>query len=102
VAGAGGVDGVHAKGGRVVELRAVVGQDAFWAESSGGEACAVAAVYGAERFAQVGFAGDAAGNVAAGDEVIDQREKGVDAGVEFVEIGDDGDACGARPSGGDG
>src|SRR5439155_23988145 len=52
---------------------------------------------GGERFAEVGFAGDAAGNVAAGDEVIDEREKGIDAGVQIVEVGDDGDACFARP-----
>ena len=101
VAGAGGVDGIDAKCWGVVELRAVVGEDAFWAESSGGETGAVTGAYGGKRFAQIGFAGDAAGDVAAGDKVIDQREQSVDAGVELVEIGDDGDACGACPSGGD-
>ena len=102
VAGAGGVDGVDAKRGRVVELRAVVGEDAFGAERRGGEARAIAAADCRKRFAQIGFVGDAAGNVAAGDEVIDQREESVDAGVEFVEIGNDGNACGACPGGGDG
>ncbi len=100
VAGAGGVDCVDAKGGRVVESRAVVGEDSFLAESGGGEARAVFTAHGCERFAQVGFAGDAAGNVAAGNEVIDQWEKGVDAGVELVEISDEGNARGACPSGG--
>ncbi len=85
-----------------MELRAVVGENAFGAEGGGAQAGIVLGANGWERFAQVGFARDAAGNVAAGDEEIDQREEGVDSRVEFVEVGDDGNACGARPAGGDG
>ena len=43
VAGAGGVQRQHAKGGRVVELGAIPGQDAFVAQRCRGEAAAVAA-----------------------------------------------------------
>jgi len=99
VAGAGGVDRFDAEGGAIVELRAVVGEDAFGAEGSGGEAGVVPGADGGERFAEVGFAGDAAGDVAAGDEVIDQGEKGIDAGIELIEIGDYGDAGFAGPGG---
>src|SRR6266851_3137400 len=100
VAGAGGVDGVDAKRRGVAELRAVIGQDAVVAESCGREPRAESATHGGECPAEVGFAGYAAGNVAAGDEVIDQREQSVDAGIQVVEIGEDGNACGTGPSGG--
>ena len=85
-----------------MELRAVVGQDAFGAEGGGGQAGVVFCADGGEGLAEVGFAGDAAGDVAAGDQVIDEREKGIDAGVEIVEIGDYGDGGLACPGGGGG
>ena len=101
VSGAGGVRGLDAKRRGVVKLCTVVGEYAFVAESGGGESRVVSGADERERFAEVGFAGEAGGNVAAGDEVVDQREKGIDAGVEFVEIGDDGNACFSRPRCGD-
>jgi len=102
VASAGRVDRVDAKRRGVVELPAVIREDAFVAEGGGGESRAVAGAHGGKRLAQIGFAGNAAGDVEAGYKVVDQREEGVDAGVEFVEVGDDGDPRGARPGGGDG
>src|SRR6185437_5657009 len=102
VSGTGGVDCFDTKCRGVVELRTVVGEDALGAEGGGGQAGVVLRADGGKRFAEVGFAGDAAGDVAAGDEVVDEREKGIDAGVEFVEIGDYGDACFARPGCGGG
>src|SRR5579859_924454 len=53
-----------------------------------------------ERLLQIVGRGELAGNVAAGDEVVDVEQKRFDAGIEFVEVGDDRNACGAGPSGG--
>ena len=100
VAGAGGVHGVHVKRGGVMELRAVPGEDAVGAECGGGEAAVEAAMDRGERAMQVVGCGELAGDVAAGDEIVHVREKGFDAGIEFVEVGDDGNAGGSRPRGG--
>src|SRR5215467_9878446 len=83
VARASGVHGVDAEGGRVMELRAVPGEDAVDAERGGGEAAVEAAVHGGERPVQIA-GGELAGNVAAGDEEVHVGEKGFDAGIEFV------------------
>ena len=91
-----------AKGWRVMKSRAVVGENAFGAERGSRQPRAVTAADSRKRFAQVGLAGDAAGDVAAGDEKVDQREKSVDARVEVIEVGDNRNARGARPTGGDG
>src|SRR5919108_940307 len=100
VARAGGVHGINLKGGGVVELRAVPGEDAVGAEGGRGEAATEAAMHGGKRAAQIVGRGDLAGDVAAGDEVIDVGEKRFDAGIKFVEVGDDGNAGGARPGSG--
>ena len=63
---------------------------------------AVAALHLLEGFFEVGLVGEAGGEVAADDEVVDVFEEGVDAGVELVEVGDDGDSGFAGPAGGEG
>ena len=100
VARAGGVHGLHLKGGRVVELGAVPGEHAVGAERGAGEAAAEAAMHGGQRFVQVVGESELAGNVSAGDEVIHIGQKCFDAGIEFVKVGDDGNVGGTRPSGG--
>ncbi len=70
VSGAGGVNGLNVEGGCVVELRSVPGQDALFAECGGSEA-------GAQ---------------------VDALQEGFHAGVEFIYVGDDGNAGGARPA----
>src|SRR5437868_12268681 len=102
VASASGVCRLDAKGRCVVKLRAIVSQNAFGTECGGGESCVVAVAHRRKRFTQVGLAADAAGNVAAGDQVIDQWEQGIGARVEFIEISDYGNASRARPTGGEG
>src|SRR5271154_6860594 len=71
VAGAGGVDYGDAEGGDVEEMVAVEGEDSFGAEGGGGEAGVVAAVQSAEGLLESGFGGEAGGEVAADDEVVD-------------------------------
>ena len=90
-----------AEGGGVEELVAVEGEDAVGAEGGGGEAAVVAAVHLAEGLFEVGLGGEAGGKVAADDEVVDVGEEGFDVGVEFVEVGDDGDVGFAGPGGGE-
>ncbi len=89
-----------AEGGDVEELCAVEGEDAFLAEGGGGETAVVTAMHLAESLFEVGFGGEAGGKVAADDEVVDVSEEGFDVGVEFVEVGDDGDVGFAGPGGG--
>jgi len=94
---AGGVGDGDAVGGGVVELLAIPGEDAFFAERGGGEAVVVAAVYLAQGRFEAGFGHQAAREIAADDQVVDVFEKGFYAGVELVEIGDNGDAGVASP-----
>ncbi len=101
VAGTGGVDYGDAVGGGVEELLSVEGEDALLAEGRGGEAGGVAAVHLAEGLLEVGLGGEARGEVAADDEVVDVGDEIFDVGVELVEVGDDGDAGGAGPGGGE-
>lgn len=91
VAGAGGVRDVHVEGGGVVEIRAIKGEDAVVAERGGGEFVGEFLVDELERFWEIGFAGDAAGDVVTGDEVVNFGKKRVDGGVELVEVGNDRD-----------
>ena len=51
---------------------------------------------------EIGLASEASGEVAADDEVVDVFDEVFDAGIDFVEVGDDGDACGAGPACGEG
>ena len=86
----------------MVELLAVPCQYAFFAEGCSCEERAVAGLHLAEGFLEVGFGHEAAGEVAADDEVVDFLEEVFDAWVELVEVGDDGDAGFACPGGGEG
>src|SRR5262249_26050889 len=52
-----------------------------------------------ERFEGIGFAGDTAGNVQAGDEEIAVGEKAIYGVVEIVEVRDNGGLRGAGPLG---
>ena len=97
VARAGRVDGPNLKGGSVMKLRAVPGEHAVGAESRGGEAAAKAAMDIGQRLLQLSGRGELAGNVAAGDEVVHVGEKRFDAGIQFVEVSDDGNAGCSRP-----
>ena len=101
VSGSGGVDGGDAVGGGVMHLGAVPGEDAAFAERGGGEFCAVAEMHVAEGELKVGLGHEAARKVAADDGVIDEGEELFNAGVELIEIGDDGDAGFPGPAGGE-
>src|SRR6267154_1756239 len=101
VAGAGGVHRLHAKGRGAVELRSVPGQDALFAECGGSEAGAKSFLEGGQGFFQVRLFREATGDISAGDEVVDALQEGFHAGVEFIYVGDDGNAGGARPARGD-
>src|SRR6266851_4613952 len=97
VSGAGGVNGLNVEGGCVVELRSVPGQDALFAECGGSEAGGKAFLESGQGFFQVRLFREATGDIAAGDEVVDALQEGFHAGVEFIYVGDDGNAGGARP-----
>src|SRR5712664_2343470 len=55
VSGAGGVNGLHAKSGGVVELRPVPGQYAFFAQRRSGKAAAKSFPQCGQGLAQIGF-----------------------------------------------
>src|SRR2546429_4091985 len=100
VAGAGGVDGVHMKRGSVVELRAVPGEYAVDAECGGGGAAAEATREGGGGgFEKVG-GHKLAGETTAADQIVDIFKQRFDAGIEVIQVGDDPNFRGARPSGG--
>ena len=101
VACAGGVDGGDAVGGGVVELGSIPCENAVFAEGGCGEFCPVAALHLAEGGFEVGLGHQAAGEVAADDEVVDVDEEIFDAGIKFVEVGDDGNVGGLGPLRGD-
>ncbi len=94
----GGIDYRDAVCGGVVELLAIPGDDALRAEGCGGEATPVAAMDGLQGFFEVWLSHEAGREVAADDEVVDVFDEVFDAGVELVEVGDDGDSGFAGPS----
>jgi hypothetical protein len=100
VSGAGGVRDMNIESRRVEKLRAVESEDAVVSESCGGEFVGESFLDDFERFGEIGFAGNQAGNVVAGDEVIDFGEQSVDFGIKLVKIGDDGDSRSTSPYGG--
>ena len=100
VSGAGGVEDGDVVGGSVVEGVAVVGEDAVGAEGGGGEAAVVAAVHLLKCAFEVGLLHETGGEVAGDDGVVDVGEELFDAGVELVEVGDDGDIGLAGPASG--
>ena len=97
VASAGGVRDVHVESGRIEKLGAVEGENAIVAERGGREFVRELFVDDLESLWQIGFAGDAAGNIVAGDKVIDFGQQCVDSRVELIEVDDDGDFCCAGP-----
>ena len=84
----------------MVEGGAVEGEDAVGAEGGGGEAAVVAAVHLFEGAFEVGLLHETGGEVAGDDGVVDVGEELFDAGVELVEVGDDGDIGLAGPASG--
>ncbi len=71
VAGASRVRNVDVEGRRIKELGTVEGEDAIVAQGGGGESVGELFLHDLERFGEVRFGGDAAGNVIAGNQVID-------------------------------
>ena len=98
IAGAGGVESVHSKSGSVMKLRAVPGEDTFVAQGCGGEFAAELTAEGGERLAQIVICHQPAGDVSAGDEVVDVFDERFHARIKIIEVGDDGDAGCARPA----
>lgn len=49
---------------------------------------------------EMGFSADQAGDIVAGDEVVDFGKERIDAGIKLVEVRNDGNLCGPRPLGG--
>src|SRR5437899_3024020 len=88
------------KRGSVVELRAVPGEYAVDAECGGGEAAAEATMDGGEGLLQIVGRHKLAGNITAADQIVDIFKQRFDAGIEFIQVGDDRNFGGARPSGG--
>src|SRR5256885_6926872 len=70
VAGASRVRNVDVEGRRIEELGTVEGENAIVAQCGGGEFVGEFFLHDLERAREIGFGGDAAGNVFAGDEVI--------------------------------
>jgi hypothetical protein len=105
VTGARGVDRLDLKSSSVVKLRTVPGEHAILAEGCGGEAVAETGVNRGQRFAQIVVAGQFAGDVAAGNQVIDVGQERFDARIEFIEVRDHGNVglvcprCGLRGCG---
>ncbi len=99
---AGGVHRLNAVGGRVVKALSIPREHSFVAQSCGSEATGVAAMNLRERKAKIAFAGEARGDVAAGNQEIDVGQQSFIAGVEIVEISDDRNSRSARPLGGEG
>ena len=97
VSSAGGIDHGYLVGGGVVELAAVPGEDALFAECGGSETAAVALLHAAQGGFEAGFLHETAGEIATDDEVVDVFEQSFNAGVELVEVGDDGDSGFAGP-----
>ena len=102
VASASGVRDMDVEGGRIKELGTVEGENAIVAQRGGAEFVGEFFLHDLERAREIGFGGDAAGNVFAGDEVIDVGKERVDSGIKVVQVGDDGDFCGPGPTGSDG
>src|SRR6266849_5933363 len=102
VSGSGGVNGLDAEGGGVVELRSIPGEDTFFAEGGGGEAGAKTFLEGGQGFSQIGFLRQTFRDIPAGDEIVDSLQERFHTGVEFIHVGDDGNVGAARPACGGG
>ena len=80
-----------------MELNAVPGQNAILTECGGGKSVSKAALHGLKRLRQRGGSCEALGKIAADDGVIGESQQIVEIGINLVEVGDDRDACRARP-----
>src|SRR6266704_2410211 len=98
VTSAGGVHRLNSKCRGVVEARAVPGQNALFAQSRGGEAAAKAIPERGQGLPQIRFFHQPPRDIPAGDEEVNAFQERVHAGIKFVQVSDDGDACGARPA----
>ena len=92
-----GVGGLHLKSGRVVELRSIPSEHALLAQGSGGETVAKASLNRRQRFLQIFVSRQFAGDIAAGNQIIDMGQEGLHTRVEFVQVRDHRNARGARP-----
>src|SRR6266702_1821031 len=98
VTSAGGVHRLNSKCRGVVELRPVPCQYAFFAECCGGKAATKSFAKRGQGLPQIRFFHQPPGDIPAGDEVVNAFQERVHAGIKFVQVSDDGDACGARPA----
>ena len=100
VAGTGGVGNGDTIGGTGMEVLAVPRKNAVFAECCRGQSAAKALQGGAKSLFKIAFAGETRGKIAADDKVVDVVDQVFDAGIDLVEIGDDGNSCGAGPGSG--
>ena len=84
VSGAGGIGGANVEGRGVVKICAVESEDAVVAERGRRELVGEFLLDNLERFREIRFAGNSAGNIHAGDEEIDVRKERFDAVVKIV------------------
>ena len=73
---------------------------AVGAERGRGDRAAEALHGGAKSLFEIAFAGETCGEVAADDQVVNVRNQVFNAGIYFIEIGDDGNAGRAGPGSG--
>src|SRR6266702_2542188 len=95
---AGGVYRLNSKCRGIVEARPIPGQYAFFAQSRGGEAATKSFAKRGQGLPQIRFFHQPPGDIPAGDEEVNAFQERVHAGIKFVQVSDDGDACGARPA----
>src|SRR5713101_511836 len=98
VTGAGGVNGLHAKSGGVVELLSVPGQNAFFAQCGSSKAAAKSFPECGQGLLQIRFFHQPPRNIPAGNEVVDALQERVHAGIKFIHVGNDRNAGGASPA----
>src|SRR5712692_7435887 len=98
VSGAGGVNGLHAKSGGVMELRAIPGQYTFFTQCRRGKAAAKTFPERGQRLPQIRFFHQPPRDIPAGDEVVHALQEYRHAGVNIVHVGDDRNADGASPT----
>src|SRR5205814_10687116 len=79
-----------------MELISVPSQNAFFAQCCRGKAACKSFAERGQGLPQIWLFHQTSRNVPAGNEVVDALQKFLDAGIEFVQIGDDGNAGGAR------
>src|ERR1700722_2889179 len=83
-----------------MKLRTVPGDYPFVSQSSGSKATVVPGLQSLQARAQISFPCQAPGNISAGNQVIDVAQQPLHARVNFIEIGDNRNACSFSPRGG--